>query len=75
MIKYKYNGVEYPNLSVLRQAVWEHEHKAYGKFSVQDQFAKAGIDIEFVEVPDPELPQFCSCRSCQARARQPSFRD
>ena len=56
MIIYKYHGVEYPSLSLLRQAVWEHEHKAYGKFSVQDQFAKAGIDIEFVEVLDPELP-------------------
>lgn len=56
MIRYKYNGVEYPSLSILRQAVWEHEHKAYGKFSAQEQFAKAGIDVEFVEVPSPELP-------------------
>lgn len=56
MIRYKYNGNEYPSLNILRQAVWEHEHKAYGEFSTQEQFAKAGIDVEFVGVPVPDVP-------------------
>lgn len=56
MIRYKYNGVEYPSLNILRQAVWEHEHKLYGEFSSQEQFSAAGIDVEFVEVPVPDVP-------------------
>lgn len=57
MIRYKYNGVEYPSLRVLRQAVWENERKAYGEFSTKDQFAAVGIAVEFLEYPDPEVPE------------------
>ena len=56
MIRYKYNGVEYPSLNILRQAVWEHEHKLYGEFSSQEQFSAAGMDVEFVEVSVPDVP-------------------
>ena len=56
MIRYKYNGNEYPSLEILRQAVWENEHIAYGEFSTQEQFSEVGIDVEFVEVPVPEVP-------------------
>ena len=56
MIRYKYNDVEYPSLGILRQAVWEHERKAYGDFCTQAEFAAVGIAVDFVEYPDPEVP-------------------
>ena len=57
MIRYKYNQVEYPNLTAVRQAVWDNEHKVYGDLTTSDQFAEAGIVVEFIDVPDPEVPQ------------------
>lgn len=56
MIRYKYNDQEYPTFSILRQAIQENEHVAYGDFSTQKEFEEAGLKVEFVEVPDPVIP-------------------